>query len=757
MDDTRNEPRRHSSPLGGDYWQVEQDRPLWGFADLHAHLMAHLAFGGRAFWGLPYDPEHSGQEGMEHALNSCAPIHGGLVNINPEIGHPAAGGWPDFNVWPRFTTLVHQQAYIDWIRRAYDGGLRLICCLAVNNELLAHNTNPEQPDDDRTAIAKQVAAMRNMIAYIDAQSGGPGKGWMQIALSAEEARRLVTEDKLAVVLGVEVDSLGNWRKAEDLAAQSGGDLDQARRLIGAELDWLYGLGVRQITPIHLADNAFGGTAIYYRFLDTVTYFLTGRHWEVENGWETGIRYRIDRDANDFVDTAERAILYQGHSMAHTPTESREKLAKRVPGLEAWDAASARSQVQGGHANTRGLTDFGRIVLEEMMARAMIIDVDHMSQSATDEALAMAEARDYPVVASHTWLRDLGFTADVEFTPEHYHQYGTGSARKLANESGKRADQVERIARLGGVVAPILNQGDVRDLRDVLPELADKVPEPCAGSSTSWAQSYLYVAAKTGGRGVAIGSDINGAAQLPSPRFGTFAAYSLRDDPYRTKARRGQIARQANGVAYDRPIQEYRWFRFEDSGPGAYDDEEREIWEAIAQFKAGFNPSAKPHPEDDTPRRVATLLRVAGHQKFIDDLTIGLWAARDPLGPDLAEAGNILNDVQHAAYLVVREAAPRSRDAARTRELYPKVKAIWERWQALEGQNPPLARCTAGPRRDWDINLDGMAHYGLLPDLLQDLRQVGLSREDLAPLFRSAEDYIEMWAKATAHSRRESGS
>ena len=44
-------------PLGGDYWQAEPDAPLWGFADLHAHLMAHLAFGGKAFWGQPYDPD----------------------------------------------------------------------------------------------------------------------------------------------------------------------------------------------------------------------------------------------------------------------------------------------------------------------------------------------------------------------------------------------------------------------------------------------------------------------------------------------------------------------------------------------------------------------------------------------------------------------------------------------------------------------------------------------------------------------------
>ena len=38
----------------------------------------------------------------------------------------------------------------------------------------------------------------------------------------------------------------------------------------------------------------------------------------------------------------------------------------------------------------------------------------------------------------------------------------------------------------------------------------------------------------------------------------------------------------------------------------------------------------------------------------------------------------------------------------------------------------------------------MAHYGMLPDLLQDVRNSGLTAEDLAPLFRSAYDYVQMW-------------
>ena len=45
------EPKAPRVPLGGDYWDAEPTAPLWGFADPHTHLMAHLAFGGRSLLG----------------------------------------------------------------------------------------------------------------------------------------------------------------------------------------------------------------------------------------------------------------------------------------------------------------------------------------------------------------------------------------------------------------------------------------------------------------------------------------------------------------------------------------------------------------------------------------------------------------------------------------------------------------------------------------------------------------------------------
>jgi Membrane dipeptidase (Peptidase family M19) len=53
-------------------------------------------------------------------------------------------------------------------------------------------------------------------------------------------------------------------------------------------------------------------------------------------------------------------------------------------------------------------------------------------------------------------------------------------------------------------------------------------------------------------------------------------------------------------------------------------------------------------------------------------------------------------------------------------------------------------------RTFDLNTDGVAHYGLLPDLLADTERAPGGRRALALLFNSAEAYLEMWQRVVAH-------
>jgi microsomal dipeptidase-like Zn-dependent dipeptidase len=82
-------------------------------------------------------------------------------------------------------------------------------------------------------------------------------------------------------------------------------------------------------------------------------------------------------------------------------------------------------------------------------------------------------------------------------------------------------------------------------------------------------------------------------------------------------------------------------------------------------------------------------------------------------------------------------APRP-DASQTPVTYP-FRALY--------CNVQLQRERSGSRT-FDLNSDGVAHYGLIPDLLADMQQHGGSAA-LRLLFRSAEAYLRMWELAYA--------
>ena len=54
------------------------------------------------------------------------------------------------------------------------------------------------------AVDREIDDIYALQDYIDAQYGGPGKGWFRIVRTPFEARRVINEGKLAVVLGIEV-------------------------------------------------------------------------------------------------------------------------------------------------------------------------------------------------------------------------------------------------------------------------------------------------------------------------------------------------------------------------------------------------------------------------------------------------------------------------------------------------------------------------------------------------------------------------
>lgn len=439
-------------------------RRIRGFADLHNHQFAHLAFGGLAFAGAPFGP-------IEQALPHCDPVNvhgpGGTLDLLGDIrnivdgvagvGH-LVGGYPEFDGWPRWNNLTHQAVYQDWLKRALDGGLKLIVMLAVNSEIVANVANraPGRTSDDMEAVDLQIKSAYQMQDYIDRQSGGPGKGWYRIVTSPQQAREVIEAGKLAVVLGIEVDNIFGSKAEKPLSPLQ----------ILTVLDTYYEMGVRHIFPIHFDDNAFGGTGFQNILIGDPT---------VEEAFNP-------YDAS----TAFTSLL----GITGWPSEITTRAA-----------SSEGYAYRGGRVNAFGLTNLGKFLINALMNKGMIIDTDHMSGAAWADTLTLAEEARYPTVSSHTGFIDIGL-------------------KDRRHEGNMRCDQAERIHHNGGMIACILNQGNLDETPTWRGIHQTVVEHNCGDSSETWAQAYLYATEKAQGAPTGFGTDFNGMIHPPGPRFGS---------------------------------------------------------------------------------------------------------------------------------------------------------------------------------------------------------------------------------------------
>ena len=333
-----------------------------GFLDAHLHITGYESLGGMVHCGRPWHPY-----GVANALTDCAdhvPGNGAaavfenfLLSGSP-VGRHDPVGWPTFADWPAPLSLTHEQVYFRWLERAWRGGLRLVVNLAVENRVLCEAYPLKRNAcDEMQSVRRQVRQTRELERYIDALSGGPGRGWFRIVTDPATARATINEGKLAVVLGMEVSEPFGCRELAGLAQCD-------RAAISHGLIELRALGVRHVFVVHKFDNAIGGT--------TGDPGATGPVINIGNALSTGHLMNMEScDAN------------------HTGAHDREQELPIYP--------------DGPHCNKRGLTSLGRQAVSLMIDRRMIIDVDHMSVRARRDALDVIEhARYAGVVSGHSW-------------------------------------------------------------------------------------------------------------------------------------------------------------------------------------------------------------------------------------------------------------------------------------------------------------------------------------------------------------------
>jgi hypothetical protein len=361
-----------------------------GTLDAHAHWTAFEFIGGNFHCGRPWSPM-----GIEAALPDCTSERGPLGLAAPvqnflDWGVPVYAsdqvGYPTFKDWPRPGSLSTEGTYWKWVERQWQAGLRIMVTELVDNEVLcAVLPGGHNPCNDMKSARIQLRSLHALENYIDAQYGGPGKGWMRIVSDPFEARRIANQGKLAVVIGLEVSDLFDCLEVNDVPKCSKAGIDR-------QLAEFKKLGLRSIFPVHKFDNALGGTKMDGGALGTVINagqkLQSGHFWAVQ---KCDDEEADNRQLNLGDDLGLKAVF------GGTP-------------LEPLLGAGAHPLYgPGPHCNIRGLTTLGEHVIRRMIENNLIVEIDHMSARARNQVLAILESKKYSgVISAHSWASPINY-------------------------------------------------------------------------------------------------------------------------------------------------------------------------------------------------------------------------------------------------------------------------------------------------------------------------------------------------------------
>jgi microsomal dipeptidase-like Zn-dependent dipeptidase len=338
--------------------------------------------------------------------------------------------------------------WVDWIERAHKGGLNIMVALAVSSHCIASAAKTSGPQDDGQVLINCIQGIKDLVAH---------STFMEIALTPADVRRIVTAGKLAVILGTEMDNIGNFYSPQDNYHAAFTPAPTHAQL-QAELDKLWDMGLRYIFPVHLTNTVFGGTAIAISTLNVANKFNTGTEFVPEqvNTAQTGISVRLQHPGTGLNPVAKMFMPYLLPKNVNPARKHNYTFWDTLPGY--------------GHRNSLGLSETGRFGIRYLMKKGFLIDIDHMSEKMANEVLDMAVQNDYPVNSGHNGLR------------------GTSGG-----ENGRTPQQYAQIKQTGGMVG--LGHGE---------------------SAHDFVKAYTQVAQLMGYSHVAIGTDVGGFSALPKP-------------------------------------------------------------------------------------------------------------------------------------------------------------------------------------------------------------------------------------------------
>ena len=691
--------------------------PLWGWADLHAHPASHLSFGADAsgnngiFWGKPglrleapsllsdmppcSPDKHSGFDGDLIRHRTHITVIGMIDSLTGFTHRPNGAG--SFANWPNARSLTHQQMHVTSLKRAYDGGQRLMVASVTNNELMAalwtkigYNAagNPvplPDPNFDYNSAKRQLAFIKQLVAA--------NPSWMEVAYSAADARSIIASNKMAIILSLEMDSLTPA---------------QTLQLVRDE-------GVRHVIPIHLVNNAAGGCAVYSDAFNSANAFMHASRKTSE--WNN---LRNDGFFDVVLDSrltsrlgkpqtliAEGSNLLSGGSIKPTPIEKADHDALR----------NYTTGGTAGHKNSKGLSPEGGTLIRELAKLGVLLDVAHMGEASTSGALFFAALNKYPMMDSHTGLRNTDETAPNERSLMRAHAKiisDLGGVIGLGTEGMAGQERIVNQPQIPTNTTPLVY---FHDQKDWVATLDRPSGNPLV--------SHLTVTVKTFGESDTPGQVLTFGGGDPDLRGGNNGAWAwVTIKGVKREYNLSDRARWVGGSIHAKTIALPAGTRMRD----------------IGSFTLHATPEGKNGPFDGWDGWGVESVQVDATLAGVD--TVGTWLEeyKDALSVMKGRGMAFGTDMNGFAPQVPFSTDPVAYPLTVARNVGVKPA----------GYTPPLlSRSQMGSRPPFDFKTDGIAHYGMLPDFLQAISQKPGSGEAVNALFRSANDVVEMWEKCEA--------
>ena len=175
-----------------------------------------------------------------------------------------------------------------------------------------------------------------------------------------------------------------------------------------EVEWAFNLGIRHIFPIHNINNKLGGAAVFNSALISYNDLVNRQSqnspiqsFRIRNGYSN--QTLADKSFTLF--KFGNSFMRQG--IRNIPIAGFGDIPffylNDVPAEYQYvdDVSGTPARIFLSHKNAEGLTEKGRRYITGLMKKGLVIDVDHMSDLSQDETMLMMQPYNYPMISGHT--------------------------------------------------------------------------------------------------------------------------------------------------------------------------------------------------------------------------------------------------------------------------------------------------------------------------------------------------------------------